>query len=155
MNNNWLGIEGKVVEGYRAASGTGKNSRYPAGSLCMQKPFFHQRGLDLSDFFEGTVNLDISPLQFSLAKPAFTFERVEWTHLHPPETFSFCHCRMLYEGVEYEGWVYTPHPETKAAHFQSPCTLEVITRFIPGLKYGDRVELQIHPDQICLRQAWA
>ncbi len=155
MSEDWQAVMGIVMQGHRVASGTGEDRRYPAGTLGMQKPFFAKRGLDLSDFFEGTVNLDIQPASFTLVKPAFTFEHVEWTHLHPPETFSFSHCRVRCAGGDYPGWVYTPHPETKAAHFQLPSIMEIITHFIPRLDYGDPVELWLNPEEIAVQLATA
>jgi hypothetical protein len=78
-----------------------------------------------------------------MRQPQFTFRQVAWTTLHPPEDFSFSRCRVIVDGVGYEGWVYYPHPETKRAHFQSPSVVEVIAPFIADLAYGDRVDLAL------------
>ncbi len=86
-----------------------------------------------------------------MVKPEFTFPLVEWTDLHPPETFSFSRCRVKYEEKEYEGWVYYPHPETKKTHFQNPSLAEVITYEIANIKYGDAIELEINPQEITIR----
>ena len=150
MSEPWRIIEGVVLRGHGVASGTGLDRRYPTSTLRMQKPFFAERGLDLSAFHEGTLNLDIAPNRFALAKPAFTFRRVTWTDLHPPEDFSFSHCRLRHQGIVHLGWVYTPHPETKAAHFQPSTMLEIIAPFIDGLTYGAKVELHLKPEQITL-----
>ena len=83
-----------------------------------------------------------------MRNPEFTFRNVEWTDLHPPEHFSFSQCRVLFGGAVYEGWVYYPHPETKKRNFQNPSLLEVITRQIPEIRYGDRLEVQVHPGRI-------
>ncbi len=114
----------------------------------MQKPFFAARGLDLSGFHEGTLNLDIAPLRFRLVAPEYTFRRVEWTPLHPPEDFSFSRCRIRHAGREAEGWIYTPHPETKADHFQPPTMLEVLAPLLPGISYGDEVTLLVAWGQV-------
>ncbi len=81
-------------------------------------------------------------IPFRLVEPEHTFRRVEWTPLHPPEDFSFSRCRILHAGREVEGWIYTPHPETKADHFQPPTMLEVLAPFLPGIAYGDEVTLR-------------
>ncbi len=135
-----------LVEGYRVASGPSKD--YPYGALDRQRPIFKERGLDLGDLFNGTLNIDIRPYEFKMLKPEFTFRNVEWTDLHPPEHFSFSRCRVLYSGAEFDGWVYYPHPETKKRNFQNPSLLEVITSPIPGIRYGDRLEVQINPERI-------
>ena len=86
MTTNWVSISGTVVEGYRVASGPSKD--YPYGALERQRPLFKARGLDLDGYFNGTLNIDIRPLTFTMLKPQYTFEHVAWTDLHPPETFS-------------------------------------------------------------------
>lgn len=141
-------FSGVIVRGHGVASGTGMDQRYPAGTLEMQRPFFAERGLDLSPYYDGTLNVDIAPASFSLIHPTHTFPKVEWTHLHPPETFSFSRCRLRHDGRAYDGWIYTPHPETKAAHFQPPTMLEIIVPYVDGLNYGDRVELLLDPCEI-------
>lgn len=142
----WTSVRGTVVQGYRVASGPSKD--YPYGALERQRPLFKSLGLDLEAYFNGTLNIDISPFIFKLVKPEFTFRHVEWTDLHPPEHFSFSHCRATYRDIEYEGWVYYPHPETKARHFQNPSLLEVIAYAIPEIKYGDEVKVSVNPDRI-------
>ena len=51
--------------------------------------------------------------------------------------------RTSYESSahNYEGWVYYPHPETKLRNFQNPSLLEVIAYPIPGILYGDKVDV--------------
>ena len=142
----WNTLRGIVIQGYRVASGPSKD--YPYGALDRQRPIFKERGLDLEGFFNGTLNIDLRPFTFKLIKPEFTFRNVEWTDLHPPENFSFSRCKVIYKEIEYEGWVYYPHPETKLRHFQDPSLLEAIALPIPEIKYGDEVQVCIHPDRI-------
>jgi hypothetical protein len=148
---SWTSIHGILLQGYRVASGPSKD--YPYGALDKQRPLFKSRGLDLSDYFNGTLNIDIRPHTFKLIKPEFTFHHVEWTDLHPPEHFSFSRCKVIYENIEYEGWVYYPHPETKLRHFQNPSLLEVIAAPIPGIKYGDELQVRVNPDEIEVNDA--
>ncbi len=123
---------------------------YPYSSLEKQKPYFKALGLDLYEYFNGTLNISIAPLEFKMTHPQFTFERVEWTDLHPPETFSFSCCKVFFKGVEYSGWVYYPHPETKKTHFQNPSLIEVITYEIPEIQYGDWIEIEVDPGEISI-----
>lgn len=147
-DSGWIEVEGTVIRGHGVASGSGKSSPYPEGTVKLQKPFFEALGLDLAGFHEGTLNVDIAPLRFRLVAPAHTFRRVEWTHLHPPEDFSFSRCRLIHGGQEVDGWIYTPHPETKADHFQPPTMLEVLAPFVPGIAYGDRVSLRLAAGEV-------
>jgi len=142
----WYSLSGIVVQGYRVASGPSQD--YPYGALDRQRPIFKSRGLDLSGYFNGTLNIDIRPYTFKLIKPEFTFHHVEWTDLHPPEHFSFSHCKVIYKDKEYEGWVYYPHPETKKRNFQNPSLLEVIADPIPEIKYGDEVKVMVNAKEI-------
>jgi hypothetical protein len=148
MSGNWIVVPGILVQGHQVAS---RPSRaYPYSSLEKQKPFFKKLGLDLYEYFNGTLNISIAPLTFEMSAPEFTFEFVEWTDLHPPETFSFSRCSVLFREREYSGWVYYPHPETKRTHFQDPSLVEVITVEIPNIKYDNVVELEVNPQEITL-----
>lgn len=142
----WTSVRGVLVRGYRVASGP--SADYPYGTLERQRPIFKERGLDLSDYFNGTLNIDIHPITFKMMKPEFTFYNVEWTDLHPPEDFSFSQCKVILREIEYAGWVYYPHPETKIRNFQNPSLLEVIAKPIPVIKYGDEVEVLVKPEEI-------
>lgn len=142
----WISLAGVLVQGYRVASGPSKD--YPYGALDRQRPIFAARGLDLSGYFNGTLNIDISPRTFKLIKPEFTFHNVEWTDLHPPEHFSFSRCRIIFRDIEYDGWVYYPHPETKLRHFQNPSLLEAIAMEIPGINYRDELDVLVRLEEI-------
>jgi hypothetical protein len=145
-SNHWTLLPGTLARGYRVASAPSQD--YPYGALDRQRPLFKARGLDLDGYFNGTLNIDIRPATFSMQKPEYTFPLVEWTDLHPPETFSFSRCRVVYREVEYEGWVYYPHPETKLRNFQNPSLLEVIARPIPGLQYGEALAVWVNAGEI-------
>jgi len=146
MTTNWILLPGTLARGYRVASGPSQD--YPYGALDRQRPLFKARGLDLAEYYNGTLNIDIRPATFSLLKPEYTFPLVEWTDLHPAETFSFSRCRVVYRTAEYAGWVYYPHPETKLRNFQNPSLLEVIARPIPGLQYGEALSVWVNADEI-------
>src|SRR5690606_20611957 len=132
--------------GHQVASRPSKD--YPYSTLEKQKPLFQNLGLDLFPFFNGTLNISIAPLTFKMERPEFTFERVEWTDLHPPETFSFSRCNVVFKNQNYSGWVYYPHPETKKNHFQNPSLIEVIAFEIPNIQYGDSIDIELNEDEI-------
>ena len=146
MEHRWVVVTGIVVEGHRVASGSSKD--YPYSSLERQKPIFKERGLDLGDFFQGTLNISIAPRRFRMVRPAYTFRQVAWTDLHPPEDFSFSACKVRFRGNEYDGYVYYPHPETKIRHFQDPTLIEVIAKWIPDIDYENQVELVLDSAEI-------
>lgn len=145
-----IALHGIVKNGHGVASGSSTTSPYPAGSIAMQAPFFKALGLDLSGCYFGTLNVSIAPTQWKLKRPAFLFENVKWTDLHPPETFSFLPCDIRYRAVTVKGWLYYPHPETKAAHWQDASVMEIIAPRLAGLGYGEQIELRFPADSLTI-----
>jgi hypothetical protein len=139
-------VKGIVVKGHQVASRP--SDVYPYGTIKKQKPFFKDLGLDLDRFYNGTLNISISPDTFEMTSPELTFERVAWTDLNPPESFSFSRCVLVHKGVRYDSWVYYPHSETKIRHFNNPAVIEILTQRVPDIQYGDEVELKLNSAEI-------
>ncbi len=137
-------VSGIVVEGHRVASGLATNNPYPGGTIEMQTPMFKNLGLDLTSFHKATLNVSIKPYMLAATTPDFTFFKVDWTDKHPPEDFSFWRCQVTIHGTKYDGWIYYPNPATKKRNFQAPTTIEVIAPLIPGLEYGNKVEISVN-----------
>lgn len=150
MSQNWAPVEGVVTSGYQVASGKSQNSPYPRGTLEMQLPFFKDLGLDISKYYLGTLNISISPKEFKLNKPQYTFRNVKWSPEHDTEDFSFSRCQVIFNGSKYDALIYYPHPETKINHFQNPSILEVIAVPIPDIKYGNHVTVEINTSQVSI-----
>ncbi len=148
VSEAWTLVKGVLVRGYGVASGPSQD--YPYGALERQIPLFKARGLDLSGYFFGTLNIDIRPATFELVRPEFTFRDVRWTDLHPPEHFSFSRCGVTFRGRDFEGWLYYPHPETKRRNFQNPSLLEVITNLVPEIRAGDELEVRVNPERVAV-----
>ena len=146
MNGTWLILTGVVIRGHQVASR--RSEHYPRGTIEMQLPHFKERGLDLSSFHPATLNISIAPHSFAMKSPQYTFRCVNWASQHPPEDFSFSLCRVCYEGSRYESWIYYPHPETKKRHWQDRSTVEIIAPCIPGIRYGDRVEIEFNTAEV-------
>lgn len=146
VSESWLTLNGIVERGHLVASR--KSEHYPRGTVEMQIPYFKKQGFDLSSLFKATLNISISPHTFSFKKTKYIFRNIRWTDQHPPEDFSFSSCRIEFAGIKYEGWIYYPHPETKKRHFQTQSTIEIIAPYIPNIKYGDRVEVEINTEEI-------
>jgi hypothetical protein len=143
----WRWHAARVVPGYGVASGQAPDSPYPSGTIALQAPLFAARGLDLSGFFAGTLNLSFEDTRWQLSDPDVCFERLQWTDRHPPETFSFWPVALRWQGlaVAIEALLYWPHPETKRNHHQSPDRLEVLAPWIPDLKACQALELGVDP----------
>ena len=131
-----------LLQGHQVASGLSITTPYPSGTIAMQTPFFMERGLDLSDYYQGTLNLSIAPHQFEIVQADKTFLDVRWAVGFAAENFSFLSCRIKFSDIYYPGLVYYPHPETKKRHFQSNSMIEVLAPMIDNLNYGDELLLQ-------------
>ena len=140
----------KVQAGHGVASGKSEKSPYPAGTIAMQRPYFKARGLDLSSYFAGTLNLSISPNTFAIQHADFYFKQLQWARGFPPEDFSFVSCRLFYEQTPYSAYIYYPHPETKLRHFHSSSVIEVLAEKIEGIQYTDTLELEYDSNKIKL-----
>jgi hypothetical protein len=136
-------IEGKVIVGYGVASGKGKDPRYPNGTLMLQLPYFKEKGLDLSSYFRGTINIDISPYTFTIKKPTYYITDIDWSKHIPPENFYFFEVTLLFKEKKYNGLIYMPDPKTKNDHHQINTMLEVLMPHIEGIENGVAVKLEI------------
>jgi len=143
----WTFIPAQLEKGYRVASGP--SEAYPDyGSVEKQKPHFKKLGLDLDHCFNGTLNVSIKPYEFALTNPEYRFTNVKWTELTNAEDFSFSRCKLKFQGIEYNGFVYFPDPKTKKEHFQDPSTVEVLAPFIMGINYGEELEISLNKNEI-------
>jgi len=141
-------VRGEIKSGYGVASGKGKDERYPEGTLKQQLKHFLERGLDLSNFFMGTINLDISPFSYEIKKPKYFFKNIDWSDYISPENFYFFDAILYYKDKTYKGLVYMPDPETKENHIQKSTILELIFPKIKGLEYGVMVNIALKKDQL-------
>ncbi len=143
------------VRGHGVASGQAAASPYPAGTIALQSPHFARLGLDLSSLYPGTLNLRVPGGRWQLQLPAWHIERLRWTSLHPPETFSFWPCLLRWPTGSpspgpcpsppppLAGWIYRPDPATKARHHQPADQLEVLAPWIGALEQGLPLELGV------------
>jgi len=139
-----------VKEGHKIASGTAEHSPYPYGSISMQAPHFKHHDIILDNFHLATLNLSITPHKFSMINPEFTVRDLHWADGFPAENFSFSQCEIKFNGNEYKGLVYYPHPETKIGHFHNDSIIEVITSYVPNIHYGDEVILKLNHSEITI-----
>ena len=137
-----------LVRGYGVASGKAPDCLFPGGSIRLQKPAFLGAGLDLSDCYNGTLNLCIAPSTFKLVSPEYTFAKLSWQG--GQETFSFSRCILLAGKRVVAGWVYYPHPETKPGHYHDSSIIEVLAPWLEGLSYGHPLELGVKENEVLL-----
>jgi hypothetical protein len=137
-------VPGRRIPGYGVASGrAGAASPYPAGTIALQAPFFRAQGVDLSGYFPGTLNVDVTPHLPRPGQPAFD-GRLRWFG-DLEERFLLTRIALRFAGTQYDGLWYYPHPETKPAHFQRPSVVELLMPWIEGLPADAAVELGFHP----------
>jgi hypothetical protein len=147
----WTEFQAVLVPGYQVASGQGKDPRFPGGTLNMQAPFFLERGMDLSIYHPGTLNMNIAPLHYTVLQSRLTLRQVKWHPVEQAEDFSFYDVRFhRADGSFLDGLIYYPHPDTKPRHFQNPQVLELLLPYIGPVKYGDSFRLAVRSYQISI-----
>ncbi|HYD80188.1 MAG TPA: hypothetical protein VEC06_10300 [Paucimonas sp.] len=134
-------IPGIVVRGHGVASGASGDRRFPGGTIRLQKPFFQSRGIDLSAYWPGTVNIDLAPVEPVPRHPLFD-ERVAWFD-GVEERFILSPAEIEIRGRRFAGLWYYPHPETKPEHFQAATVVELLLPWIDGLAAGDIVAVRL------------
>jgi len=148
MNKIWA--TGVVKGGYGVASGRNRD-KYPRGTVEMQTPFFLERGLDLREYFPGTLNISIEPAIWQPKAPWRHFEQVKWYEHHAPEDFSFFHCSINSGSRIVEGLIYYPSPKTKEVHFHSASIIEVLAPWIDSQSPGSVVSIGVDSSEIELQ----
>lgn len=164
---------GVVVAGHGVASGRSTSSPFPAGTIAMQAPLLAEHGVDLHGYHLATINLDVAPHRLVLDEPRWTVRDLEWTDVHPAETFSFVECTVGREtlsagqnppageaqdgggpeGQQHTGLIYHPHPETKPAHHQPGTVIELLLPLLPALATGERLRVTLATGQAWYERA--
>lgn len=145
----WAKVHGVLTQGHGVASGRGGDPRFPGGTIRMQLPHFAARGLELNAYHSGTLNVSIRPHTYRVLRPKVTFRNVKWHPVEPEEDFSFFDCRVrIGNAAPVDALVYYPHPETKPEHFQPPDILEILAPYLPDIRYGEPVVLELPEGQI-------
>ncbi len=146
-------VPGIVTAGHGVASGIGRDRRYPAGTICLQQPLFLERGIDLSPFFSGTLNVDLAPWKPVPDNPVFDdtiqwFDAIEERFLLSPAEVEV-EGEAGGEGRRYAGLWYYPHPATKPAHSQPNTVVELLLPWIEGIQVGSRVLVTLGSRAAC------
>jgi len=141
-------VSGMVIEGEKFTSGIAANNPYPCGTLTMQAPYFKQRGLNLKENFQATINVNIKPGTFVMNNPEFIFPDVKWCPEHDAETFSFSRCRIIHEELAIDAFVFYHKKRNKKEQSIEDSVFEIIAPYIPGIHYGDQVVIEVNPDEI-------
>lgn len=136
---HWL--NGIVVAGYGVASGRGKDARFPIGTIREQMPFFRARGVDLSPYFPGTLNVDLAPLV--PAPSGAVFDGVLRWRADIEERFLLSLAQVELGGRVHRGLWYYPDPLTKREHFQKDSVVELLLPRIEGLAPGVAIKVKI------------
>ncbi|MGB5236117.1 MAG: hypothetical protein WBM43_09630 [Flavobacteriaceae bacterium] len=143
-----MNINGIVVRGHGVASGQSNDPRYPEGTLVKQLPFFKEKGLDLTTYYPGTINLDVSPFEYEIIEPYRFFKEIRWSEYIPAENFYFFNFVVFRNHRRIGGLIYMPDPDTKIEHNQGASILELILPKIENLNYGDSLKIDVPNTQL-------
>lgn len=141
--------KGTVMAGTGIASGT-NGCQDMGGTIRQQRAFFEESGFSFEGLHMGTINVNIEPYEYEILKPVHQLKDCKWHKDWPVETFSMFDCRLRYNGREYKGYVYYPHPETKSTTFFGHSMMEVLAEKIDGIVYGTAIEITIPEDQMSI-----
>lgn len=147
-------LKGRVKQGLRIASGLNPDPPIKLGmklnnTIALQKPFFEQAGVEgISEMYNGTVNVDISPLKFGILEPDYRVTCTWFEEL--AETFWFVRALIKYEGKECEGYIYYPCPSSVKSHDDD--TVELLSKKIPGIAYGKEIAILVPDGKITIAQ---
>lgn len=136
MKTNNIKITGTIVNGYGLAHET----------LKKQFPYFILRNKYFSNFFTGTINVDIEPQELHIKKYEYLYKNINWAR-HWTQDFGFIpfkNFKINGRMIKTDGFLY--FPTKNQAHNKSQ--LELICPFIKGLRKGDKLELQISKQNI-------
>jgi len=148
-------LRGKVKQGLRIASGLNADPPIKLGmklnnTIALQKPFFEEAGIEgISEMYNGTINVDISPLEFKIQKPDYEVTCKWFEELI--ETFWFVKVLIDYEGKEYKGYIYYPCPSDVKSHDDD--TIELLTQKIPEMVYGKEIVIRVPSGKITVAQS--
>ncbi len=138
-----LQINGIIIQGLRSASGL--NGHGGNGTIAKQKPFFELAGVKrVGSWYNGTINVDISPKEFKILKPDHIVT-CEWLP-NITETFWLVNVELKHNNKFYPSYIYYPCPSEVKAHPDT--TIEIITEHIQSLNYGDEVTIIIEDGSI-------
>ena len=97
----------------------------------MQAPYFKALGLDLSDYFKSTLNVNIAPQSYQVKNPKYYFEDINCSTYIPSENFYFFDVTAFINDKIYFGFIYMPDPTTKVAHIKPKTVIKII---LPPIK---------------------
>lgn len=158
---NLIVVSGIVCHDNGVVSGQNTESEYGSeGTLSRQKPFFEKlsqkagRPLDLSNVYNGSINLSIDPFNFEILKPDWYFHQLHWynyksTNDPKIENFSFVEIQILCPNSQnVTGYIYYPDPKTKRSIFHGNMKFEIIAPFIDGLSQGAELTFSVDGDKV-------
>lgn len=94
----------------------------------------------------GTINIDISPYEFSIAVPDYEVT-CEWID-GIKETFWLTSVGVICDDEEYDGYIY--FPRISEQHHARNHMVEVITKKIDGIAYGAEHMLKFDHTKVTL-----
>ena len=144
-------LEGIVKQGLRHASGEDiDGKKYPdadgvVGTISKQKPFFKEVIPESSRFFNGTINLDITPNLFRILNPDYEVT-CQWKK-GVTETFWFVDVDIKHNHSFSKGFVYYPGTSEIKRHTVNNM-FELLAPKMPDVNYGDAISILYSPVKI-------
>jgi len=143
-------LRGTVKKGFQIASGLNPDPSLKLNNtIALQKPFFEKAAIPhIEKTYNGTINLDISPREFTILSPDHKVT-CEWIH-GVTETFWLVEVAIVWKNIRYRGYIYYPCPSPVKSHDDT--VVEILAEKIPDLGYGDTLVVQMHPRKIMVKE---
>ena len=159
IDKDIIELEGVIKEGLRHCSGIDADgTEHPGkdgivGTIRRQRPFFEDVIPNFSEFYNGTINLDISPQMFEVVY--HDYEVIcDWRKDGIPQTFWFVNVGLRHKKALYGGLVYYPCPRQGKAR-KRESIFELLFPFVLDLNYEDRASILYSPIQIVIKSGGA
>lgn len=125
-------LKGKIVSGCQIATQT----------IRQQSPYFEEKGIEKKFLTNGSINVDIFPIEWQIVNPDFKFKDIVWRPDFS-EDFNFIKLKFKFENKIYSGLLYNPK-RTK-----NPKTImEILSKHVKGIEYGKEIKLLIPKNKI-------
>ncbi len=137
-NNIYFSLEGEIISGNSHDFTLFEKYSKLENFLKENKKILESNNLDFSDKCHATINVNILPKFVKLAEPTVTL-LISSIRSDSQKPVTFSKCRLNFDGFNFYGILFFPHMEDNKSS-----TVEIIAPFIPGLKTGDRIQIDVN-----------
>ncbi len=137
-NNIYFSLEGEIISGSKHDFALFDKYSKLENFLKENEKILSSNNLDFSDKCYATINVNILPKYVKLTEPSVTI-LISNVNSSSQKPVTFSKCRLNFDGFNFYGILFFPHMDENKSS-----TVEIIAPFIPGLKTGDRIQIDVN-----------